>query len=518
MDQDRLCRRYGRMAAHGFGRAICLALFSVLLATCGDGRGGGLPADVDFRIVKSAVEGRQARAFYEARGWAAAWNKDAANQLQKALANAPAHGLRTDMFLQSPLPEDATQRELALTRSALLYASALARGYVDPTSLGNVYTIPRPKPDLAAGLNQSLANGDVGSWLESLAPQTEEYRALSKAFLQYRQLATQKKAAAVAEGGTIRPGRRDPRIPGIAAALTTNGYLDPKRAEQPDSQRYAGDLVESVKQMQADYGLKPDGVIGPDSLDALNRGPADRARRLAVGLERLRWTDRTPPHTRIDVNTAATFFDYWRNGQHAGRRRVVTGEPGWETPQLQSPIVRLVANPIWRVPDSIYEEELAKKGPGYFAANHMAFRDGRLVQLPGPKNSLGAVKFDMENGQHIYLHDTQAKTIFADNERHRSHGCVRVDGAVDFAMQLASEDSVIADFQKGLATGDESFIELKRQIPVRLLYRTAYLDGAIVRLVPDIYGWDDPIAAKLGLGAVPPRRRPSGRLGVDVGP
>ena len=85
-------------------------------------------------------------------------------------------------------------------------------------------------------------------------------------------------------------------------------------------------------------------------------------------------------------------------------------------------------------------------------------------------------------------------------------------------MQLACENGVLSDLQKGFASGDESFVKLKRAIPVRLLYRTAYLDGGVVRLVPDIYGWDDPVAAKLGLGAVPPRRRPAGRLGIDVGP
>jgi murein L,D-transpeptidase YcbB/YkuD len=502
-----------RMAAYGFGRAIGLALFSVLLATCGDSGS----SNIDIGELKK-VEGPQERAFYEARAWAAAWDDDGADELQQALANAPAHGLRGDMFLPARLPDDATARELALTRAALGYASALASGYVDPKSLGNIYTIPRPKPDLATRLTQALASEEVGIWLESLAPQTDEYRALSKAYVQYRQLAAGKMATAVAEGELVRPGRRDPRVPGIAAALVANGYFDPKRAMPKDPQRYEPPLVEAVKQMQADYGLKPDGVIGSDSLDALNRGPADRARRLAVGLERLRWTDRSPPPTRIDVNTAATFLDYWRGGQHAGRRRVVTGEPGWETPQLQSPMVNLVANPIWRVPDSIYEDELVEKSPAYFAANHMVFQEGRLVQLPGPKNSLGKVKFDMENGEHIYLHDTAAKALFADAERHRSHGCVRVDGAVDFAMQLASENGVTADFQEGLMNGVESFTKLKRSIPVRLLYRTAYFDGSMVRLVPDIYGWDDPIAARLGLGAVPPRRRPTGRLGVDVGP
>ena len=497
---------------------MCLALCSVSLAACGNGRAGEPSQGGGFTVVRSQVEGPQASAFYEARAWAAAWDKDSAKQLQEAIAGAPAHGLKAGMFLSAPLPEDSTGRELALTRAALTYASALASGYVDPKSLGNVYTIPRPRPDLAAGLNQALQQGDVGAWLESLAPRTDEYRAMSKAYLQFRQLAARTRTTPIPDGGLIRPGRRDPRITAVAAALQANGYLDTPPGEVQNPPRYLPVLVEAVKRLQADYGMKPDGVIGPDTLDALNRGPADRARRLAVGMERLRWADRSPPPTRIDVNTAAAILDYWRDGQHADRRRVVTGEPGKETPQLQSPMVSLVAHPIWRIPDSIYEEELAKKGSGYFAANHMAFREGRLVQLPGPKNSLGDVKFDMENGQSIYLHDTPAKALFADVERHRSHGCVRVEGAVQFAMMLASENGVLPELQKGLAGKDEKFVKLNRPIPVRLLYRTAYYDGGTVRMVPDIYGWDDAIAAKLGLGAVSPRRRPAGGLGVDIGP
>ena len=505
------------MAAVSFGRAFCLALCSVLLVTCGDNPGGD-PAGGGFEVSSSDIQGSQARAFYEARGWTAAWDDDAAEKLEEALGKAPAHGLRADMFLPAQLPTDEGDREVTLTRGALLYASALASGFVDPRSLGNIYTIPRPKPDLAAGLAKALESGQLGPWLESLAPQTEEYRKLSEAYLQFRQLAARTKAATIPEGGMIQPGRRDPRIPAVTAALTANDYLQTQNQAPQDPLRYSPMLVEAVKKLQADYGLKPDGVIGFDTLDALNRGPADRARRLAVGMERLRWTERTPPPTRIDVNTAATFLEYWKDGQPAERRRVVTGEPGWETPQLQSPIVSLVANPIWRVPDSIYEDELADKGPAYFAANDMAFRDGRLVQLSGPRNSLGEVKFDMENRHAIYLHDTPAKALFADAERHRSHGCIRVEGAVDFAMLLASRDGVASDFLEGLTRGEESTTRLKRQIPVRLLYRTAYYDGGIVRLVPDIYGWDDPIAAKLGFGAVPPRRRHAGRLGVDVGP
>ena len=112
----------------------------------------------------------------------------------------------------------------------------------------------------------------------------------------------------------------------------------------------------------------------------------------------------------------------------------------------------------------------------------MEWRDDRLVQLPGPKNSLGQVKFDMRNDQAIYLHDTPAKALFGLPERHRSHGCVRVQDALGFALLLAHDDGILIDFQEALIKGEESFVKLKSEVPVRLMYRTAFLDDGKVRL------------------------------------
>jgi murein L,D-transpeptidase YcbB/YkuD len=257
--------------------------------------------------------------------------------------------------------------------------------------------------------------------------------------------------------------------------------------------------VAAVKQMQADFGIKADGIIGDTTLDALNLGPAGRARQLAIAMERLRWLTRNPPATRIDVNTAAAFLDYWRDGQHLDRRNVVPGEPEKPTPQIQASFRQLVANPYWRIPDSIYKEELADKGQGYFAVNQMIFKDGKLVQLPGPKNSLGLVKFDMQDPQQIYMHDTPFKELFALPERHRSHGCVRVQDALGFASMLASQDGVDDQLQEALADGEEKWVRLKTEIPVRMLYQTAYWDGSRIQFRPDVYGWDDDVAAALGM-------------------
>jgi murein L,D-transpeptidase YcbB/YkuD len=372
------------------------------------------------------------------------WDRGLEQQLLAALDGAPSHGLTRDLFLKGELPSGDADRNRALTRIALDYASALARGKTDPAKLYDVYTLPRPTVDVAAGLRQAMADGKLGEWLDTLAPQTDEYRTLGQAFV----------------------------------ALV----------QQPPGQPTPG---------------------SPDS--------RERARQLAVAMERLRWLERNPPATRIDVNIAATLLDYWRDGQHQGQRRVVAGQPGWETPQLGSPIFQLVANPSWNVPKSIEEEELSKKPASYFREQNIVRKNGRYVQLPGPKNALGEVKFDMKNDHAIYLHDTPAKALFAKAERHESHGCVRVDGALDFARELALADGVLEDFEEALASGEETFVSLKTQIPVRLMYQTAFLgpDGRI-RLAEDVYGWDNDVAAALGYEARQrPRVEPRPR---DIGP
>jgi murein L,D-transpeptidase YcbB/YkuD len=272
-----------------------------------------------------------------------------------------------------------------------------------------------------------------------------------------------------------------------------------------------------VKRWQADSGLKVDGVIGNDTVAVLNSSPRDRARTLAVAMERLRWLDRNPPATRIDVNTGGTYLDYYRDGQHVERRRVVVGQPGWETPQLGSPIFQLVANPTWTVPESIEKEELAAKGAAYLASQNIVRKNGRLVQEPGPKNSLGQVKFDMKNDEAIYLHDTPAKALFGAEERHESHGCVRVQDAVGFARIIAQADGVLDKFNEALATGDETFVDLNKEIPVRLMYHTAYLgDDGRIHFAQDVYGWDNDVATALGYESRQPARAKT--RGGDIGP
>ena len=438
----------------------------------------------------------------------AGWEGKTADQLRQAIANRAAHGLDGKDY---PIAGDDDQ---VLTQAALAYAGALASGATDPTKLYDVYTVPRPKPDLKQGLQSALAAGDVGKWLDSLAPQDANYRRLSQAYLELRKQPAQAKPAVPETGDLIKPGASDPRLPVIANQLAVLDYLDPAAAK---GNGYTPAMVAAVKKMQADYGMEPDGVIGAEALAILNMSDDVRARAIAVNMERLRWLERTPPTTRIDVNVAAARLSYWRDGKLVDSRRVVVGEPDTETPQLGSPMFRLVANPTWTVPRSIQEKEIAKKGPGYLKANNMVWKDGWIVQEPGPKNSLGLVKFDMQNDHAIYLHDTPAKPLFAMVQRARSHGCVRVEDALGFAQMLAEQEGVLDEWNKARATGKETFVKLPRQIPVRLLYQTVLFDEGGAPIVRnDPYGWNDRVSEALGFKGPASMRVKTGA--ADVGP
>ena len=458
----------------------------------------------------------------------------AAQQYRAALEEAPKHGLTTDLFLEG---DAASASEDQLRQGALQLASALANGKVDPTKIRDVYTLPRPKVNVEQGFEQAANEGQLVEWLNSLAPQSDEYRALSQAFVQLVERVPSLEGTSIpTDGEAIKPGQTDPRVPAIAANLRAQGYLQPAQAEASNSggeaeQNASGqaadggqptlfteDMARALAQWQQDSGLKSDGVVGPNTIEQLNAGPKDRARKLAIALERLRWLEREAPPTRIDVNTAAAVLTYFRDGRPVDQRNVVVGEPGWETPQLSSPMFRLVANPNWTVPDSIVEDEISKKSSAWLRSNNFAQVDGRWVQQPGPQNALGEVKLDMKNDHAIYLHDTPAKALFTQEERHRSHGCVRVQDALGFARMIAQHNGVLDQFNQAMGKDEETFVALPNELPVRLIYRTAYLgSGGRVQFADDAYGWDNDVAVALGYSKREVSRQPH-RNGADVGP
>jgi len=487
--------------------ATLAALTAALLVTaCGPGGGVNLPGahQVSAQALKHAATDPRIKQFYEARQWKAVWSEGASRDLLEAIEASDRHGIDADRFLafvgQAP---DAAREEAGLTLAAISYAEALSSGMADPKKVFGIYTVASPKVDVVTGLNQALAQGNVGDWLESLAPQDPEYKVLSNAYLQVRKQIAATKASPVPQGETIKPGGRDTRVPLIAQALHNAGFL--QAAPDPQSTFYSAAMVTGIKGLQNEAGIKSDGTIGDGTIDALNNVLSDHAQQLALNLERRRWLAREISPTRIDVNTASALLDYFQGGEVRFSSRVVVGQRKHETPELSARMFQLVANPPWNVPQGIAEEEVLPKGAAYMASQGMTIQNGRVVQEPGPKAALGQVKFDLDDPYAIYLHDTPSKAAFGTPFRHKSHGCVRVQNAVQFARQLAQEQGVLSEFDAKLASRETGVVTLKQKIPVRLLYHTVFTDadGRLVYL-PDPYGWDEKLAASLGMKA--PRR------------
>jgi len=466
--------------------------------------------------LRAAVTDPLARGFYERNGWRPIWDARRADALIAAIGQARRHGMDGQRFLR--LVEGASgpaAREAALTQAAMAYGHALAFGMVDPSTLHSLYTLDRPTADLIGGLAKASQSGDIGGWLESLAPSDAEYRALSAAYLDNIGKMDAAPAKPVPAGKLLKPGGRDPRVALIAQALAAAGYSVSTDPTNPTL--YTPQMADAVRSLQADRGLGVDGVIGAGTLAALNVQPGAHARQLALNLERRRWLARSPAPRRIDVNTAATQLAYWRDGQVVHRARVVVGKSDTATPPLASRMTRLVVNPPWYVPTSIAQKEILPKGSAYLRREDMYVENGRVIQRPGPKAALGQVKFDLDNPYAIYLHDTPSKALFDKGERHASHGCVRVQDALAFARMLADEDGNGALFDEKLASGKTGVVNFERDIPVRLLYHTAWVDETgKVAYAPDTYGWDEKLAVALGMGAS--GTRGAQPVAADVGP
>jgi murein L,D-transpeptidase YcbB/YkuD len=223
-------------------------------------------------------------------------------------------------------------------------------------------------------------------------------------------------------------------------------------------------------------------------------------REIRLNLERWRLLPRERPAARVEVNVADPSAVLYQDNAPTLTMRVVVGALDHPTPVLRARMSAVLLNPPWIIPSSIIQNEIRpaiKQDPDYLAKNDMAYVDvngGRqLEQLPGPKNALGKIKFEMPNSLDIYLHDTSAPLVFGRSRRALSHGCVRVDNPRELARQvLASDPKWQMDaIDAAIATGKTLSVPLPHAIPVYIFYWTAYVDAdGTVEFRDDVYGRD----------------------------
>jgi murein L,D-transpeptidase YcbB/YkuD len=101
------------------------------------------------------------------------------------------------------------------------------------------------------------------------------------------------------------------------------------------------------------------------------------------------------------------------------------------------------------------------------------------------------VKFEFPNPYAVYLHDTPLKHLFARSRRDFSHGCIRVDKAIELAETLLKDDgSPYANKMKSVLDGsNQLFIKLSQPVPISIEYiPVVATDSERVLFAGDLYG------------------------------
>ena len=438
-------------------------------------------------------------------------------------------------------PGEAERLELGLTWAALLAASQLRHGRVEPAALGGRWEIEREPVDLAAVLAESLGNGEIGETLRRLDPDHPQFVALLQGLARYREIAARGGWPTVPKGPVLKPGETGDaaRLRALAQRLQAEGFLPsippelaapgqdaqarpasaPGDAAPADPARlpYSQALAEAVARFQRTRTLDVDGSLGEQTQEELNVPVEKRLQQIVLSLERWRWVPDDFGESAVVVNIPGYTLDVEEGQRIVRSMAVVVGQEGWETPMFADQIEHLVVNPYWNVPQSILAEEIlpqVRSNPFYLASNDMEVVSGetdgaervsdsmvfaaaegggaRVRQRPGAKNPLGQIKFMFPNPHNIYLHDTPADHLFREPDRSASHGCIRVERPVELAEYLLRGSQWSSErLRTAIASGQTQEIPLERKVPVFLVYFTAGArpDGTL-EFYEDIYGVD----------------------------
>ena len=132
-------------------------------------------------------------------------------------------------------------------------------------------------------------------------------------------------------------------------------------------------------------------------------------------------------------------------------------------------------------------------------------RRGELTvrQRPGPKNSLGLVKFMFPNEFDVYLHGTPARQLFSSSRRDFSHGCIRVEDPEKLAVWALDEKPAWTEarIQAAMQGAETIQANLDTPIPVLIFYTTAVVsEDGTVKFLPDIYRFDVAMEQMLAKG------------------
>lgn len=486
------------------------------------------------------------KSFYDDRNYEVAWTRDgkptaAATGFMQAFQDADRKGLRPADYdadrwsartasLKSKDADAIAQFDMAMTINIMRFISDLRIGRVNPQHFNFDIDVDSKKYDLPKFVSDNAVDEtDISRLVAGVEPDADQYRKEEEALSHYLDLARQQAqqqpqplpdvAKPVAVGGVY------PAVAELDQRLALEGYTSAPATDaqpQPTDNRLTSAISEALKTYQAHHGLDPDGKLSPATVKSLNVSMGTRVDELSDSLERWRWLPSPYLHPRLMVNIPEFMLrGYDDANTEQFQMKVIVGKPEdpHETPVFAHMMKYLIFRPFWNLPVDIAKKDLVphmERSPDYLeehgyetvnskgepepaSVERVAHGNVLVRQKPGPKNSLGLVKFMFPNQYDIYLHSTPEQFLFSRTRRAFSHGCVRVEKPADLAAWVLNgqQDKQgqpwdVQTVTDAMQDGEDNHqVNLKAPLPIVIFYLTARVgeDGQAT-FFDDLYGYD----------------------------
>jgi len=175
--------------------------------------------------------------------------------------------------------------DILITDGLMLYASHLIKGKIDPKTLDVSWNfkgrdIPRDAERL---FTNAIETNSICEALYGLRPQHTMYQRFIDERIRYQRIKEQGGWNTVPISRTVKPGEKFTATEALYRRLFVSGDIT-EDIIMTDSV-YSGILVEGVKNFQARHGLEPDGIIGKNTIEALNTSVESRISQINVNME-----------------------------------------------------------------------------------------------------------------------------------------------------------------------------------------------------------------------------------------
>jgi len=454
--------------------------------------------------------------------------KDRAFALTNALLNAGNDALRMDAYPigelatsiarlkgnAKPTADELAEADVLLTSSFVSLGVDYLIGQVDPRKVSQNWHIDRHEENEDSALMRSIRIPALDKAIASMRPTDDDYVGLEKELTRFRAIVAKGGWPSIPEGKAAKPGESDnpTRLAALRARLAAEGIAVPvDSATARRTTVYDRSLAGAVAAFQSRHGIVVDSMLGPETVKSLNIPATYRLGQIASNLERFRWLPRSFGARYIYVNVPAFRLEAYDAGKKVLEMKVIVGQDYEDkaTPVFADSMEFVVFRPYWNVTPDIAAKEIFPKlasNPGYLEANDMeTYQEGgatRVRQRPGPKNSLGLVKFLFPNDFNIYFHDTPNGELFNKDVRAFSHGCIRLEHPEQMAQFALGWplDKIEEAMQNG---SNNQQVKLPRKIPVFIVYGTAYIRNGQLYFGNDLYDRDGDVVQAVAEGAMP---------------